>query len=157
MKKLGKFMNRHINERSPALPPWGHLMIASCITFEQWSLIPCCVARVDPKEWPLVSFRYLLLRMILIIIIIIIITWGWESVSFRWMFGVTWVTWEWFSFASICSYRLSCGLSCGKHEGKGRKLSAYIMRVRIYLRISTSKPFLWNLSISLDFSILCVL
>ena len=111
LKKLRKFMNHHINDGSRALPPWGHLMITSCIAFEQKPLISCCITRVDPKCWPLLAFRYLVLRMTLIIII----TWEWESLSFRWMLVWLGVTWEWFSFASICSCWLPCWLICGWH------------------------------------------
>ena len=49
LKKWGKFMNPHINKRSRALPPWGHLMYASRIAFEQQPPISHCVARVEPK------------------------------------------------------------------------------------------------------------
>ena len=78
-------MNRHINDESRALPPWGHLRITSRTPFEQKPLIPCRVTKVDPKGWPLLDFRYLVLRMVLIIIV----TWEWESLSFRWTLGVT--------------------------------------------------------------------
>lgn len=46
-------MNPHINERSRVLPPWGHLMTASRIAFEQQPPISRCVAKVEPKVVPL--------------------------------------------------------------------------------------------------------
>lgn len=46
-------MNPHINERSPALPPWGHLMTASRIAFERQPSISRCIARDEPKGTPL--------------------------------------------------------------------------------------------------------
>jgi hypothetical protein len=46
-------MNPHINKRSRALPPWGHLMIASRIAFERQPPISRRVARFEPKVVPL--------------------------------------------------------------------------------------------------------
>lgn len=45
-------MNPHINKRSRVLPPWGHLMTASCIAFEQQPPISRCVAKIEPKVVP---------------------------------------------------------------------------------------------------------
>ena len=41
-------MNPHINERSRALPPWGHLMTASRIAFERQPPISRRVAKGLP-------------------------------------------------------------------------------------------------------------
>ena len=46
-------MNPHINKRSRVLPPWGHLMTASRIAFEQQPPISRCVAKGLPKGRPL--------------------------------------------------------------------------------------------------------
>lgn len=45
-------MNPHINKRSRALPPWGHLMTASRIAFERQPSISRRVAKGLPKGRP---------------------------------------------------------------------------------------------------------